>query len=162
MMQYDVKASHFNVSGNAVTSTCRVKGVLSTAGATAGYVNLWDSNAAPLTGTYARANTTVTVSVVAHNLVVGQSFGFAATSNNATDGNYVVASLANANAFTFTDINSGTAAGNCSINTRWLMSWDTANIQSETYMLLPGEGIKANNGVYGELNNVTGVIVFYG
>ena len=161
-MQTDVKAAHFNVSGNAVTSTCRLKGVLSTAGATAGYVNLWDSTAAPLTGTYARANTTVTVSVVAHNLSAGQPFGFVATSNNATDGNYLVASVANANAFTFTEINTGTAAGNCSINSRWLMSWDTANIQAETYMLLPGEGIKANTGIYAELSNVTGAIVFYG
>jgi hypothetical protein len=71
--------------------------------------------------------------------------------------------VANANAFTFTDtLNSGSTTGNCGINTRWLMTFDTANNQAETYLLLPGEGILAEYGISVGLANQTSMTVFYG
>jgi hypothetical protein len=71
--------------------------------------------------------------------------------------------VANANAFTFTDLfNTGSTTGNCGVNTRFLMAFDTANNQAETYMLLPGEGILANNGIVLGMSNQTSMTVFYG
>ena len=162
-MQTDVKAAHLNASGIAYVGRVRLKGLLTVGGATAGVVNLWDSTAAALGGTYSRTGNTVTVSITSHGLADGQAFGFAASTGNASSGNFTVAAVANANAFTFTDtLNSGTTSGNCGINTRWLMSFDTANNQAETYLLLPGEGILAEFGISVGLANQTSMTVFYG
>jgi hypothetical protein len=162
-MQYDVKAAHLNESGIAYIGRTRLKGLLTVGSATAGVVNLWDSTAAAKGGTYSRTGNTVTVTITAHALANGQAFGFAASSGGASSGNFTVASVANANAFTFTDyLNSGTTSGNGAINTRWLMSFDTANNQAETYLLLPGEGILADNGISVGLANQTSMTVFYG
>ena len=126
-------------------------------------VNLWDSTATALGGTYSRTGNVVTVTVTSHNLANGQAFGFAASTGNASSGNFTVTSVANANAFTFVDyLNTGSTTGNCGINTRWLMSFDTANNQAETYLLLPGEGILAENGISVGLANQTSMTVFYG
>jgi hypothetical protein len=162
-MQYDVKAAHLNATGIAYLGRTRLKGMLTVGSTTAGVVNLWDSTAAALGGTYSRTGNTVTVTVTAHGLANGQAFGFAASTGNASSGNFTVASVANANAFTFTDtLNTGSTTGNCGINTRWLMSFDTANNQAETYLLLPGEGILAENGISVGLANQTSMTVFYG
>lgn len=162
-MQYDVKAAHLNATGIAYLGRTRLKGLLTVGSTTAGVVNLWDSTAAALGGTYSRTGNTVTVTVTAHGLANGQAFGFAASTGNASSGNFTVASVANANAFTFTDtLNTGSTTGNCGINTRWLMSFDTANNQAETYLLLPGEGILAENGISVGLANQTSMTVFYG
>ena len=162
-MQYDVKAAHLNASGIAYAGRVRLKGLLTVGGTSAGVVNLWDSTAAALGGTYSRTGNTVTVSITSHGLANGQAFGFAASTGNASSGNFTVTSVANANAFTFTDtLNSGTTTGNGAINTRWLMSFDTANNQAETYLLLPGEGILAENGISVGLANQTSMTIFYG
>jgi hypothetical protein len=162
-MQYDIKAAHLNESGIAYLGRTRLKGLLTVGGTSVGVVNLWDSTAAAKGGTYSRTGNTVTVTVTSHGLANGQPFGFAASTGNASSGNFTVASVANANAFTFTDtLNSGSSTGNCGINTRWLMSFDTANNQAETYLLLPGEGILAENGISVGLANQTSMTVFYG
>jgi len=162
-MQYDVKAAHLNSTGAAYIGRTRLKGMLTVGSTTAGVVNVWDSTVTAKAGTYARANSTVTVTITAHGLANGQAFGFAASTGNASSGNFTVSSVANANAFTFTDtINTGDTTGNCGINTRWLMSFDTANNQAETYLLLPGEGILAENGIYLGLANQVSMTVFYG
>ena len=162
-MQYDVKAAHLNASGIAYLGRTRLKGLLTVGSTTAGVVNLWDSTTTALGGTYSRTGNVVTVTVTSHNLANGQAFGFAASTGNASSGNFTVTSVANANAFTFTDyLNTGSSTGNCGINTRWLMSFDTANNQAETYLLLPGEGILAENGISVGLANQTSMTVFYG
>ena len=162
-MQYDIKAAHLNESGIAYLGRTRLKGLLTVGGTSVGVVNLWDSTAAAKGGTYSRTGNTVTVSITSHGLANGQPFGFAASTGNASSGNFTVASVANANAFTFTDtLNSGTTTGDGAINTRWLMSFDTANNQAETYLLLPGEGILAEYGISVGLANQTSMTVFYG
>jgi hypothetical protein len=161
-MQTDVKAAHLNLTGQAYIGRTRLKGAYVVNGTTAGIINFWDSTTATKAGTYARANTTVTVTITAHNLAVNDQFGFSATDGSATAGNYTVASVANANAFTFTEINTGTSTGNCTINTRWLMNFDTANNLATSYILIPGEGIVANNGILVGMLNQESVVVFYG
>jgi hypothetical protein len=162
-MQYDVKAAHLNASGIAYIGRTRLKGFLTVGGTTAGTVNIWDSTSTALGGTYSRTGNVVTVTVTSHNLANGQAFGFAATTGNASSGNFTVASVANANAFTFTDtLNSGSTTGNCGINTRWMLTFDTANNQAETYILMPGEGILAENGISLGLANQVSMTVIYG
>jgi hypothetical protein len=162
-MQYDVLAAHLNSTGAAYIGRTRLKGLLTVGGTSAGVVNVWDSTVTALAGTYSRTGNVVTVTVTAHGLANGGTFGFAASTGAASSGNFTVASVANANAFTFTDtLNSGSTSGNCGINTRWLMSFDTANNQAETYLLLPGEGILAQNGLYLGLANQVSMTVFYG
>jgi hypothetical protein len=162
-MQYDVKAAHLNESGVAYLGRVRLKGLLTVGSATAGVVNIWDSTVAAKGGTYSRTANTVTVTVTTHGLSNGEAFGFSASTGAASSGNFTVASVANANAFTFIDtLNTGSTSGNCGINTRWMMTFDTANNSSETYLLLPGEGILANNGIVLGLANQTSMTVFYG
>ena len=162
-MQYDVKAAHLNESGIAYIGRTRLKGLLTVGSATAGVVNLWDSTVAAKGGTYSRTGSTVTVSITSHGLANGQSFGFSASTGAASSGNFTVASVTNANVFTFTDyLNTGSTSGNCAINTRWLMSFDTANNSAETYLLLPGEGILAENGISVGLANQTSMTIIYG
>jgi|TARA_R110000822_G_scaffold144577_9_gene283336 hypothetical protein len=162
-MQYDVLAAHLNASGVAYLGRTRLKGLLTVGSTSAGTVNIWDSTVAAKSGTYSRTGNVVTVTVTTHGLSNGQAFGFAASTGNASSGNFTVASVANANAFTFTDIfNSGSTTGNCGVNTRFLMAFGTANNSAETYLLLPGEGILAQNGIVIGMNNQTSMTVFYG
>ena len=162
-MQYDVKVAHLNASGFAYLGRVRLKGFLTVGSATAGYVNIWDSTTSSKTGTYSRTANTVTVTITSHGLANGQNFGFAALTGAASSGNFTVASVANANAFTFIDtFNTGSTTGDGAINTRWLCSYDTANNSSETYVLIPGEGVLAENGIYLGLSNQTSMTVFYG
>jgi hypothetical protein len=162
-MQYDVKAAHLNASGAAYLGRVRLKGLLTVGSNTAGTVNIWDSTVAAKAGTYSRTGNVVTVTVTTHGLANGQAFGFAANDGAASSGNFTVASVANANAFTFTDtLNSGSTTGNCGVNTRFMMAFDTANNSAETYLLLPGEGILAENGIVIGMNNQTSLTVFYG
>jgi hypothetical protein len=162
-MQYDVLAAHLNAPGVVYLGRTRLKAILTVGSTTAGIVNLWDSTVAAKAGTYSRTGNVVTVTVTAHGLANGGAFGFAANDGAASSGNFTVASVANANAFTFTDLfNTGSTTGNCGVNTRFLMAFDTANNQAETYMLLPGEGILANNGIVFGGANQTSLTVFYG
>jgi hypothetical protein len=162
-MQYDVKAAHLNSSGVAYLGRVRLKGLLTVGSNTAGTVNIWDSTVAAKAGTYSRTGNVVTVTVTSHNLANGQAFGFAANDGAASSGNFTVASVANANAFTFTDtLNSGSTTGNCGVNTRFMMAFDTANNSGETYLLIPGEGILAENGIVFGMNGQTSITAFYG
>ena len=162
-MQTDVKSAHLNASAVAYLGRTRLKGLLTVGSATAGSVNIWDSTVAAKAGTYSRTDNIVTVSVTTHGLTSGQEFGFAANTGAASSGNFTVASVTNANVFTFVDtLNSGSTSGNCGINTRFLMAFDTANNSAETYLLLPGEGILAQNGIVIGMTNQTSMTLFYG
>jgi len=60
------------------------------------------------TGTYARAGNTVTVTATGHGLANGSNVILDFTSGAATDGQYTIQSVADANTFTITDSASGT------------------------------------------------------
>ena len=169
-MQYDVKQAHINGSGIMVPYGTRVKGISFTGSATAGYVALFDTTTAPVTtATYGRSGTTVTVSSTAHGLNTGDIIGvdFAAgTGGTATNGNYAI-TRTSADAFTLTDINTGSitagAAMVYSSTGRWLMSYDVA--AADTYnnaLFIPGEGVKAINGIYAQISNLVAVNIYYG
>jgi hypothetical protein len=167
--QFDVKSSHLNASGQMVTGRARLKGVIGIGSGTAGTVNIWDASAAPTAVTYARTGTTITVTLASHSLttgdVVGLAFG-AGTGGWGTNGNYAVTVLTSST-YTVTDINSGSitagaAAFQSAVGSRWITSWDTANNSATVTLLVPGDGIWAVNGLYGQLSNQTGLTIFYG
>jgi hypothetical protein len=70
---------------------------------------------APLSGTYSRSATTVTVTATAHGLVVGELVDLDFTTGTATDGVYTVAT-ATTNSFTVTSATSGTTSGNVTLH----------------------------------------------
>ena len=67
------------------------------------------------TGTYSQSGTTVTITITDHQLFANDSITVDFTSGSATDGNFSVVSLTNANIFTITAGSSGTNSGNCTV-----------------------------------------------
>ena len=67
------------------------------------------------TGTYSQSGTTVTISITSHGVAIGDVLTIDYTSGSATDGDFVVASSADANTFTVTAAASATNSGNVSI-----------------------------------------------
>jgi hypothetical protein len=166
-MQTDVLAGTLVESGFVYKNRTRVKGISLKGGASAGLLEIFSTTAAPVSATYARSGTTVTVTKTGHGLVTGNQIGLSfatGTGGTATDGNYTVTRLT-ADTFTITDINSGsiTAGAACKYGDRWIMTYRTvAGDTFLNYWLLPGEGILAPNGVYMSISNLTAASIFYG
>ena len=175
-MQYDVSTIHLNSTGFGYIGRTRVKGLVISCSATGGTVTLFDSTTASISATYEQAGTLVTITKTAHGLIDGQKIGvsFAAASGiSATNGNYVVAVLTSST-FTITDINSRTiAAGTgCSYvantlgsnSTQWHASFDTAAAAGTTNIVIPGEGLLIENGLYVGMTTteIKAVTIFYG
>ena len=168
-MQYDVKQAHLNSSGYLVNYPVRVKGLSFTGTATAGYVVLFDTSSTPVSSsvTYAQSGTTVTVSKTSHGLTTGTIIGIHFLSNSgvsATDGTYSITRV-DANSFTLTDINSRTITSTSAVYAvgKWLMTYEpTATDIFANVPFIPGEGVRAELGVYAEMVNVDSTQIFYG
>jgi hypothetical protein len=173
MQQTDVLSSHLHQSGYIVLQQpSRIKAVSIKGGANAAQFDLFSTTTAPVSATYAQANVTITVSKSSHGLGVGDRIGIAFTDGTggaSFNGNYSVASLANANAFTITSPNPAniTAGAVCQYvsgnQASWLMTFElTAGDTYQNYFLLPGEGVRAALPTYALMNNVSVATVFYG
>jgi len=168
-MQYDVKQAHLNGSGIFVVGPTRVKGISLTGTASAGQLTIFDTITAPVTtATYGRSGTTVTIAQTSHGLTTGQVIGIdfaAGTGGTATNGNYAI-TVVNANSFTVTDINSGTITASPTLvysTGKWLMTYDIAAGDSyNNSPVIPGEGVRADTGVYGYITNLTAANIYYG
>ena len=169
-MQYDVKQAHLNSSGYLVKYPVRVKGLSYTGTATAGYVVLFDTaTTTPVSSsvTYSQSANTVTVSKTTHGLTTGTIIGIHFLSNSgvsATDGTYSITRV-DANSFTLTDINSRTITSTAAVYAvgKWLMTYEpTATDIFANVPLVPGEGVRAETGVYAEMVNVDSAQIFYG
>ena len=168
MMQTDVKAAHLNNTGFMLLGRTRLKALSVVGTATAGTLDVFDTTTAPVTtATYARSGTTVTVTSTAHGLVTGdvRGFAFASVSGvSATNGNYTITKTG-ANTFTLTDINSGTIAASTamSYSTLWVISYDVgATDVFGNIVLIPGEGVLIQNGIYMIMTNITSANIYYG
>ena len=156
-MQYDVKSKHLSSSGVIYGSRTRLKGAILSANATAAARNVLFMDNNPQAGTYSIASTTLTVTV-ANSLVAGDRVFLDFTSGTAVDGAYTVLT-ADATTFTVTTAASGT--GNVTAYLNLLLEADAYNSTAYS-ILVPGEGILAENGIYvGMSSNIT-VTVFYG
>jgi hypothetical protein len=169
-MQTDVKQGHLNQSGFFVLGRNRVKGVSFFGGS--GTLVLFDSTAAPVTSsvTYGRSGTTVTIAKTAHGLSTGAVVGIHfnnGTGGAATDGNYTI-TVTTADAFTITDINTGTITGTpaaiyVSGANRWLLTYEThSSDEFQNAPLIPGEGVLAVNGIYAYMNAIDAAQIYYG
>ena len=157
MMQTDVKSQHASVSGLMVNSRTRLKGavVFPFSGATE-YTVLVDNNS--VSGTYARATTTATITATAHGLVAGN---WVYLDWDLTDNPYQVQTVADANTFTVTVANSGAASGNVVVWNDVLLQLDASN-QTAYNVIIPGEGVLAHNGIRIFVGANTHVTAFYG
>jgi hypothetical protein len=166
-MQTDVKSGHLNNSGFVVLGRNRLKAVSMVGTATAGTLDIFDTATAPVSATYERAATLITVTKSAHGLVTGDVVGIAfatASGTSGTNGNYVITRLT-ANTFTVTDINSGTVVAGtvATYASLWLASYDTgASDLFGNFALIPGEGIVVKNGIYLSMSNLLSSNVYYG
>ena len=166
-MQYDVKGSHLSGSGFMASGRVRLKNLVYQGNGTAGSIDLFDTTTAPVSATYARSGTTVTVTKTGHGLTTGQTVGItfsAASGVSATAGNYVI-TVTDANTFTITDTNSGTIASStaCLYSTGyWLTSYNTGTAVQTFQVIFSGEGILALNGIYVVVSNITYQTVQYG
>jgi len=170
-MQYDVKQAHLNQSGFFVLGRNRVKGISFFGAGSDATLVLFDTTSAPVTAsvTYARTDTTVTVTKTAHGLVTGDVVGIHFNSNtsvSATDGNYTI-TRTGADTFTLTDINSGsitsTAASYVSGGGRWLMTYEIdATDTFSNAPFIPGEGVLATQGIYALMTNIDSTQIYYG
>ena len=168
MMQTDVKAGHLNNTGFMLLGRTRLKALSTVGTATAGTLDVFDTTTAPVTSaTYARSGTTVTVTSTAHGLVTGDVRGFAfasASGSSATNGNYSI-TRTGANTFTLTDINSGTIASSTAMaySTLWVASYDVGAADVfGNIVLIPGEGVLIQNGIYMIMTNITSANIYYG
>ena len=171
-MQTDVKSAHQAVTGFLIPAArTRVKQITySGNGSQAGALILFDTTTAPVTASYAKTANVVTVSSTAHGLSNGAIVGIgylSATGNSATDGNYAI-SNALANTFNITDINlvSNVSGGTTCYyvsNGSWVTSFDTLTTQTATQqILIPGEGVLIQNGLYAQMSLINFVTIFYG
>ena len=156
-MQTDVESQHGGVSGLMVPYRTRLKGavVFPFSGATE-YTVLVDDNS--VSGTYARATTTATITAINHGLQAGD---WVYLDWDLADNPYQVQTAANANTFTVTVANSGAASGNVTVWNDVLLQLDASN-QTAYNVTIPGEGVLAHNGIRLFLGANTHITVFYG
>ena len=172
-MQTDVLSAHIDTSGFlAPAGRYRIKQITwQGSGGGAGAVELFDTSTAPVTATYGRSSSTITVTKSNHGLSTGDIVGIAFSSaggSSGTDGNYPITRV-DANSFTITDPNSGSVTPGTACRYvdgtggRWVTTFDTVTSQTTPVaVLVPGEGLLCRNGIYGTLTNATFVTVFYG
>ena len=155
-MQYDVKSIHAAVSGLMVGYRTRLKGavIFPFTGAT-GYSAFVDD--VSIAGTYARTTTTATITAANHGLSTGQ---WVYLDWDLTDNPYRV-TVTNANTFTVTVANSGGTSGNVTVWNRVLLQADASNATAYS-IVIPGEGILAENGIRVFLASDIHCTIFYG
>lgn len=171
-----IHQAHVHESGFALSGRARLKEFSVVGSASAGVLDVFDTDTAPETGTYAQSGTTVTVTDSGHGLASGDIVGIAfssGTGGTAHPGNYEI-TVTSANAFTVTMLNSDTITGTPACRyvaytpgagttpKRWLMTKETA--AADTYVnvfQMPNEGFIVSHKVYMNISNMASVDVFY-
>ena len=157
-MQYDVKSAHAQSSKVVVNYRTRLKSVI-VSPVTASQKNVAFANNVTKTGTYnIPGSTTCTVTITNHGLTTGDRVWLDFTSGSAVDNVYVV-TVNNANAFEVTTA-SLTTSGNVTMYSDILLEVDTFNATAFN-VLIPGEGILAQDGIYvGLVANVSASVIY--
>ena len=158
-MQYDVKSEHLTTAGVAYSERTRLKGAVMSPSTSSAKNAIFANNVAQ-NGTYDIPGSTVcTITITAHGLSNGARVWVDFTSGTAVDNVYTVAN-ATANSFTVTTA-SLTTSGNVSVYSDVLMEVDCFNATAFN-VIIPGEGILANNGIYVGVPANVSATVFYG
>jgi hypothetical protein len=159
-MQYDVKSAHATTSGVLVNYRTRLKGAIISANSSAAARNTIFANNVTQSGTYnIPGSTTCTVTITNHGLTTGDRVWLNFTTGTAVDNVYTV-TVTTADAFTVTTA-SLTTNGNVTMYADILLEADSYNATAFN-VLIPGEGILAQDGIFvGLVTNITATI-FYG
>ena len=159
-MQYDVKSAHLTTSGVAFDGRTRLKGAVLSPNSTAAKNVIFANNVAQ-NGTYDIPGSTVcTVTITDHGLANGDRIWVDFTSGSGTTDNVYVVANAAANTFTITTA-SLTTSGNVSVYSQVLMEADCYN-PTAFNVIIPGEGILAEDGIYVGIPANVSATVFYG
>ena len=163
-------------SGFAVLGPHRLKEFSIVGTASEGKITVYDTDTAPVAGTYAQSGTTVTVTDTDHGLTTGDVVGICfavGTGGTATSGNYPI-TVTGANTFTITMLNSDTITGTPACNyvansganqknpKRWLMCKGVAAGDSfANVFTVPNSGVITRLGTYFLMSNLLEVDMFY-
>jgi len=162
MLQTDVKSAHImaGTSGLAFAGRTRLKGAVVSNTTSGTPANIMFANNVAITGTYSITLTVCTVTVAAgHGLATGARVFLDFTTGSGADNIYVVTSTG---VTTFTVVvPSATTSGNVSIYAQTLMEVDITN-SVPVNVLIPGEGIVANDGIFVGVPANIAATVFYG
>jgi len=158
-MQYDVKSAHGTTSGVLVNYRTRLKGAIISANSSAAARNTIFANNVTQSGTYSiPGSTTCTVTITNHGLTTGDRVWLNFTSGAAVDNVYTV-TVTGPNAFTVTTA-SLTTSGNVTMYADILLEADSYNATAFN-VVIPGEGILAQDGIFvGLVTNITATIFF--
>jgi hypothetical protein len=155
--QFDVKSQHAATSGLMVSGRARLKGaVIFPFSAATGYSTFVDNIS--ISGTYARATTTATITAANHGLSPGN---WVYLDWDLADNPYQVQTVTNANTFTVTVADSGAASGNVVVYNKVLLQADASNATAFN-MAIPGDGIVAVYGIRVFLAADIHCTIFYG
>lgn len=155
-MQYDVKSIHASTSGLLVGYRTRLKGAVIFPLVTATRYTAFVDDVS-VTGTYARSTTTATITAANHGLSTGQ---WAYLDWNLEDDPYQV-TVTDANTFTVTVANTGGTSGAVTVWNKVLLQADSQNATAYS-IVIPGEGILADNGIRAFTDANVHATVFYG
>lgn len=163
-------------SGFVVLGAHRLKEFSIIGTATAGKLTIFDTDTAPISGTYGQSGTTVTVTDVDHGLSTGDMVGLCfgnGTGGTATSGNYEI-TVTGADTFTVTMLNSDTitddpdcvyvanSGSNQPTPKRWLMCKGVAAGDSfANVFTIPNNGFISKLGVYFVMTNLQEADMFY-
>ena len=107
------QVGEFDASGNFLFNSGY--GSVATAYGCRAWVNFNGTANTNLSGTYSQSGTTVTVTATAHGLIAGSSIYSDITTGTGVDGTYTVATVTDANTFTYTAGTSLTTSGNITL-----------------------------------------------
>ena len=161
-MQTDVKSQHIMVgtSGLVYAGRTRLKGAVVSNTTSGTPANVAFTSNVSISGTYTTSTTTCTVTVTAgHGLSTGNRVLLVFTSGSNPTGPYTI-TVTGVTTFTVA-VPSSSQTGNVSIYYNILMEVDITN-SVPINVLIPGEGILANDGIYCGVPTNIAATVFYG
>jgi len=161
-MQTDVKSQHIMVgtSGLVYAGRTRLKGAVVSNTTSGTPANVAFTSNVSISGTYTTSTTTCTVTVTAgHGLSTGNRVLLVFTSGSNPTGPYTI-TVTGVTTFTVA-VPSSSQTGNVSIYYNILMEVDITN-SVPVNVVIPGEGILANDGIYCGVPTNIAATVFYG
>lgn len=159
-MQYDVKSTYASASGLMVPFRTRLKGAALSAAISSAGAAIFLNNST-ITGTYARATTTATVTAQDHGLTTYDYVYLDFAAGGPADGLYKVATVTNSNVFTVTVADSGNTSGAVTVYND-VLAQATVSTVSSSNLVIPGEGILAANGIRVVLSSSVTATIYYG
>jgi hypothetical protein len=159
-MQYDVKSAYASASGLMIPFRTRLKGAALSAAVTSAGAAIF-LNESTIAGTYSRSTTTATITAQNHGLQTYNYVYLDFAAGGPTDGIYKVVTVADADTFTVTVADSGNTSGNVTVY-NGVLAQATVSTVSGTSLVIPGEGILAQDGIRVVLSNSVTATIYYG